>query len=48
MMYEAMEHDGQYLVNMLYAPVYTKLCLSAIEMEVFSHLTVSKIGRAYV
>jgi len=37
--YAGIEKDAQYLVDMMYAPMYTKICMRAIEMDIFSHLT---------
>lgn len=42
MMFEGIDQDGQKLVDLLYAPAYTKLCLTAIEMDVFSHFATPK------
>ena len=39
--YLGIEKDAQYLVDMIYAPMYTKLCMHAIEMDIFSSLTES-------
>lgn len=36
--YEGLDRDGRYLVDMLYAPACTKLCLTAIQIDVFSQL----------
>ena len=36
--YAGIEKDAQYLVDMIYSPMYTKLCMCAIEMDIFSHL----------
>jgi hypothetical protein len=41
-MFEELDRDGQYLAEMLYAPARAKLCLTAIEMDVFSHLVAPK------
>lgn len=35
-MYGGLDQDGQYLVEMMYALAFTKLCLTAIEMDIFS------------
>lgn len=45
MLYMGIDREGQYLVDMLYAPAYTKLCLTAAEMDVFSKLTAPKTAR---
>jgi len=36
--YAGIEKDAQYLVDMIYSPMYTKLCMCAIEMDIFPHL----------
>ena len=47
-MYQGIDKDGHYLVDMIYAPAYTKLCMAALDMDIFSQLqepkTASKLA----
>lgn len=36
--YAGVDRDAEYLVNMMFAPMYTKICFAAIELDVFSAL----------
>lgn len=36
--YFGISSEAQKLVDMIYAPMYSKLCMTAIEMDIFSHL----------
>jgi hypothetical protein len=44
-MYEGIDRDGRYLVDMLYAPAYTRLCITAIGMDVFSQPVLGDVMR---
>ena len=42
LMYEGIEPDAQFLVDLMYAPAYTRICITAIELDVFSKLAEAK------
>ena len=39
MTYEGIDRDAQHLADLMYAPAYTKICIAALELDVFSNLT---------
>lgn len=43
--YFGISNEAQKLVDMIYAPMYSKLCMTAIEMDIFSHLRTFTVAK---